>query len=219
MQTPHRIEEYKMTDFPILTREELNPDQRHWWNEITRGPRGFYCGGPDSKRVPDLYNAWLQFPELGQALHKLADALRVKKELNGKYRELLVLTTSAALGARTEYTFHIPFARNQGLSDEVISSICERRTPTFIEEDERVIYEANIQLLETATLTDPMRQAVIGLIGYPGLVQLMAAVMLYVITAYTTNVARVEVLDDFSADQNEMNAFWSGKSKTDLANT
>ena len=51
----------------------------------------------------------------------------------------------------------------------------------------------------------------IGLIGFKGLVQLIAAVSLYVITAYTTNVARVRLADDFSADPQKLKDFFAGK--------
>src|ERR1700740_1896778 len=112
-----------MTTFPILNRDLLETDdQRSFWDEITKGPRGFYCGGPDSKRLPDLYNAYMQFPELGRSSFRMADKIRQSKHLNGKLREIIVLTTSAVLGARVEYDFHIPFARDEGLSDAVIQA-------------------------------------------------------------------------------------------------
>ena len=43
--------------------------------------------------------------------------------------------------------------------------------------------------------------------------QLIAVTMQYVITANTTNVAKVEVLDDFSAQPDQLNDFYAGRSK------
>ena len=51
-----------MTHFPIVRNEGLNPAQQALWDELTLGPRGFYTGGPEARRLPDLYNAWMQFP-------------------------------------------------------------------------------------------------------------------------------------------------------------
>jgi len=203
-----------MEPFPVLGKDQLDAEQRALWDELTLGPRGFYTGGADATRVPDLYNAWLQFPEFGRLMLQLGDALRAKSALPGKLRELVVLTTSAYLGARVEYEFHIPFARNEGLSDELIAAIGERRTPLFADDAERIVYEANVQLLRTAALTEWTRQEAIALLGYPGLMQLIAAITLYAVTAYTTNVARVKLADDFSADPQMLKDFFAGKTSS-----
>jgi len=200
-----------MDKFPILGRDGLDAKQRALWDELTLGPRGFYTGGAEAERLPDLYNAWLQFPEFGQLMLRLGDQLRASCELPGRLRELVVLTTSAQLGARVEYEFHVPFAQNEGLPDTVITAIGEGETPAFDDETDRAVYEANVQLLRTATLTPQTREQVIGAIGYPGLVQLIAAVSLYVVTAYTTNVARVQLAEDFSADPEQLKDFFAGK--------
>ena len=200
-----------MTNFPVLSKANLDTEQRRLWDTLTLGSRGFYTGGADAKRLPDLYNAWLQFPEFGQVLLRLADALRASSNLSGKLRELVVLTTSARLGAYVEFDFHVPFAQNEGLSDATIAALRECAPPPFAEEEERIIYEANLQLLRDATLTERAREEVIATIGFPGLIQLIAAISLYVVTAYTTNVAKVRLADDFSADPEKLKQFFAGK--------
>jgi len=200
-----------MSEFPVFSKNDLDSEQRSLWDELTLGPRGFYTGGPDARRLPDLYNAWMQFPEFGKLMLRLGDELRAHTELPGKLRELIVLTTSAMLNARVEYEFHVPFARNEGLSDALIAAIGDGLEPTFSDEAERAVYEANVQLLRTAALTERTRDEVVKLIGFRGLVQLIAAVSLYLITAYTTNVARVKLADDFSADPDRLKDFFAGK--------
>jgi 4-carboxymuconolactone decarboxylase len=200
-----------MNEFPVLKKSDLDASQAALWDELTLGTRGFYTGGSAAQRLPDLYNAWLQFPEFGQLMLRLADELRKRSELPGKLRELVVLTTSAILGARVEYEFHIPFARNEGLSEAVILAIGEGREPSFAEDAERITYEAVVQLLRTATLTEDTRKEAIELMGFRGLIQLIAAVSLYLITAYTTNVARVKLAEDFSADPQRLKDFFAGK--------
>lgn len=200
-----------MDKFPVLKKDELDPPQRALWDELTLGPRGFYTGGPDAGRLPDLYNAWLQFPEFGQLMLRLGDELRTKTELPGKLRELVVLTTSARLGARVEYEFHLPFARNEGLPEAVIAAIGAGATPVFADEIERIVHEANVQLLESGRLGEHTRDAVIAALGHRGMMQLIAAITLYVVTAYTTNVARVKLAEDFSADPEKLKEFFSGR--------
>ena len=200
-----------MTHFPIVRNEGLDPAQQALWDELTLGPRGFYTGGAKAERLPDLYNAWMQFPALGEAMLRLGDELRAASELPGKLRELVVLTTSAQLGARVEYEFHVPFALNEGLSDAVVVAIGEGLEPAFADAVERIVYDANVQLLRTATLTERTREDVVRMLGYRGLMQLIAAVTLYVTTAYTTNVARVKLAEDFSADPEKLKDFFAGK--------
>lgn len=202
-----------MERFPILVKHALDTGQRALWDELTLGPRGFYTGGAEAERLPDLYNAWLQFPEFGELMLRLGDAIRAKTELPGKLRELVVLTTSALLGARVEFDFHVPFARSQGLSEALIAAIGEGEVPPFAEAAERIVYEANVQLLRTAALSPETREEAIAALGYPGLMQLIAAVTLYAVTAWTTNVARVKLADDFSADPERLRDFFAGTTK------
>jgi 4-carboxymuconolactone decarboxylase len=200
-----------MERFPVLTKADLDETQRKLWDELTLGPRGFYTGGAEAQRLPDLYNAWLQFPEFGELMIKFGDVLRTKAQLPGRFRELIVLTTSAMLGARVEFDFHVPFAQNEGLSDALIEAIRAGEVPPFADDLERVVFEANVQLLRSAMLTDATREEAIALLGYRGVTELIATVTLYVVTAYTTNVARVKLADDFSADPNRLKAFFAGK--------
>lgn len=200
-----------MEGFPQVTKDKLDPQQRELWDELTLGPRGFYTGGPDAERVPDLYNAWLQFPEFGKIMLQLGDAIRARQDLPGRLRELIVLVTSARLGAMVEFDFHVPFARNEGLSQDLIDAVRDGRMPPFADEAERAAYEANVQLLETATLEPATRDKLVSLIGYPGLVQLFSAVMLYVVTAWTSNVGRVKLAEGFSVDPDRLKDFFAGK--------
>jgi 4-carboxymuconolactone decarboxylase len=142
---------------------------------------------------------------------RMGDVLRTRTQLPGRFRELIVLTTSAMLGARVEFDFHVPFARNEGLSDAVIEALAVGEEPPFADERERVVHEANVQLLRTAHLTHETREEAIALLGYRGLTELIATVTLYVATAYTTNVARVKLAEDFSADPQRLKDFFAGK--------
>lgn len=201
----------RMERFPVLKKTELDAPQRALWDELTLGPRGFYTGGAEAERLPDLYNAWLQFPEFGELMLRLGDVLRTRTRLPGRLRELIVLTSSALLGARVEFDFHIPFARNEGLSDALIDAIGEGREPPFADAVERVVYQANVQLLRAATLSAETREEAIALLGHRGVTEVIAAVTLYAATAWTTNVARVELADDFSADPRMLKDFFAGK--------
>ncbi len=200
-----------MERFPVLGKDELDPAQRALWDELTLGPRGFYTGGAEAQRLPDLYNAWLQFPEFGDLMVKLGGAIRANTALPGKLRELIVLTTSAKLGALVEFDFHVPFAENEGLSGALIAALRAGSDPVFAGDDERIAHAANLQLLATGALEHDTREEAIAAFGYPGVMALIAIVSMYVVTAYTTNVARVKLAEDFSADPEQLKDFFAGK--------
>ncbi len=200
-----------MQEYPVLGKDELDAEQRAFWDELTLGPRGFYTGGEEAQRLPDLYNAWLQFPAFGKLMIDLGGAVRTNDALPGKLRELVVLVTSARLGAMVEFDFHIPFARNEGLSDALIEAIAEGREPPFGDEAERLAYRVNVELLSSGALLPATRTEALDLFGPRGVMLLVANVTLYVATAYTSNVARVLLAEDFAADPDALKDFFAGK--------
>ena len=204
-----------MERFPVLGKDQLDEKQRALWDELTLGPRGFYTGGAEATRLPDLYNAWLQFPEFGDLMVKLGGAIRANTALPGRLRELIVLTTSARLGAMVEFDFHVPFAENEGLAGDVIAALRAGTEPVFAADDERIAHAANLQLLATGALDHDTREEAIAAFGYPGMMALIAIVSMYVVTAYTTNVARVKLAEDFSADPEKLKDFFAGKDVAD----
>jgi 4-carboxymuconolactone decarboxylase len=200
-----------MERYPVLSKQDLDEKQRALWDELTLGPRGFYTGGAEAKRLPDLYNAWLQFPEFGKLMIDLGVKVRENGALPGKLRELVVLTTSAKLGAMVEFDFHVPFAENEGLSAGLIAALRENREPPFGDQSERIAWQVNVQLLHTGALEPQTREEAIAEFGYDGLMLLIANVTLYVATAYTTNIARVKLAEDFSADPDRLKDYFAGK--------
>jgi 4-carboxymuconolactone decarboxylase len=201
--------EARVERFPVLSKEDLDARQRALWDELTLGPRGFFTGGAEARRLPDLYNAWLQFPELGHLMLRLADQIREHPALPGKLREMVIITTAVLLNCRVEYEFHSPFARNEGLSDAVIAAIGAGAEPPFADEAERIVHEANLELVRTADIRPDLKAEVVRLVGLPGLMQLVAVVGLYTVVSHTSNVAGVKLADDFSADAGQLNQFFT----------
>jgi 4-carboxymuconolactone decarboxylase len=200
-----------MTTFPVLDKTCLDDKQKALWDELALGPRGVTTGGPATTRMPDLYNAWLQFPEFGHLMLRVADALRANDALDHKLRELVILTTSMLVNARVEYDFHAPLARNNGLGTRVIDAIGRGERPEFENDDERIIYQANVELVRAGSLSDSTRAAVVDAVGHRGLMLLIAVIGLYVIVGYTSNVADVQVLDGFAADDRKLADFYRGE--------
>lgn len=196
-----------MDKFPVFGKEGLSAAQQVFWDEITKGPKGFATGGPQAKHLPGLYNAWLPFPEFGLMMSRLGDEIRAKGGIPGKLREMVVITTSTLLESPLEYKVHSVFAKVEGLSEAVIKAIGEGRPPPFSDDAERVVYTANVELLKTGRLLPETREAMVKILGLPGLIQFIALVGLYVITSYTVNVAGAELPEDFKLDEEQIRAF------------
>ena len=81
---------------------------------------------------------------------------------------------------------------------------------TELDPDDTPAYNASILYLESQRRRNVANADKVHL-GHRGVMQLIAAVSLYVVTAYTTNVARVKLADDFSADPEKLKDFFAGK--------
>lgn len=200
-----------MDRFPVMRKAQLDERQRALWDELTLGPRGFYTGGPETAQLPDLYNAWMHLPAFGELMLRLGDTIRDDAEMPGHLRELMVLTTSAELGALVEFDFHVPFAQSQGLTPEAIAALREKRQPDFTREDERLVHRANLELLHSGALSGKTREGLLDLVGHRGAIEMIAIIGLYAVTAWTTNIACVQLAEDFSADPEELRAFFAGR--------
>ena len=85
-----------MTGYPVLGKDALDAEQRAFWDELTLGPRGFYTGGAEAERLPDLYNAWLQFPAFGKLMIDLGGAVRASPALPKRARRAVAACPHAA---------------------------------------------------------------------------------------------------------------------------
>jgi alkylhydroperoxidase family enzyme len=70
-----------------------------------------------------LYQALLNSPPVAEGWLKLFTAIRQKTALGGRYRELAILRVALLNGADYEYRAHLPFAIQEGLSQEQIDAL------------------------------------------------------------------------------------------------
>jgi len=70
-----------------------------------------------------LYQALLNSPPVAEGWLRLFTAIRQKTKLGGRYRELAILRVALLNGADYEYRAHLPFALQEGMSQEQIDAI------------------------------------------------------------------------------------------------
>src|SRR5207253_2989405 len=81
--------------------------------------------------------------------------------------ELIVLITVRHAGAAYAWAVHDPLARKAGVSGDVVDAIHAKRKPSFTKPDEKAIYQAVTELLNTNKIGDAAYQALIQQFGLP----------------------------------------------------
>lgn len=104
------------------------------------------------KRVGGPFAIWLRIPNLAHTANELTLALRENGKLEKRLFELIVLIVVRHWSAQYAWSAHEPNAVAAGLSPDVIAAIREKRMPDFKQADERLIYEAVSELLDTKEL-------------------------------------------------------------------
>lgn len=74
-------------------------------------------------RMLNLYQMLLNSPPLAEGWLNLFTAIRQKCELDGIYRELVILRVAIINGAEYEYRVHVPFALSEGLTEAQIGAL------------------------------------------------------------------------------------------------
>ncbi len=168
---------------PRLRPEQLTPDQRRLYDEMTGGPRN---NGRRSFPLTDgdgvltgPFNAMLASPVVGTALQRLGAAIRYQTELPDQVRELVILMVSAHLGSEYEWYVHEPIARNSGLSDEVITAIKDGLRPPFADTAQQAAHDLTIAVLRSEDIPNPQFAAAVEALGTQGVFEISTIVGYY----------------------------------------
>lgn len=176
-----------MSRLPELDPETMSPEQRQVYDDIISGPRG---------KIQGPFNSWLRSPELCGHAQRLGAFCRFGSSLPPRLSELAILTVARHMTCQVEWYLHEPIAREAGVSEAVIAAIQARRDPGFENEDERVVYTAAKNLLETHRMSDQAYADALQYLGERGVVDLVGVVGYYIFVALTLNGFEVPVPDD-----------------------
>jgi 4-carboxymuconolactone decarboxylase len=135
--------------------DELTPEQKTLHADLLR----------TRKRLSGPFVVWLHTPAIAHGANMLAQALRENGKLDRRLFELIVLTVARHWTAQYAWYSHEPAALAAGLSPKVIAAIGERRRPEFEKADERLVYQAVGELLDTKDLSAPAYDALLQHFG------------------------------------------------------
>jgi 4-carboxymuconolactone decarboxylase len=107
--------------------------------------------------------------------------------LSDAHAELAILVTARHWTAHFEWYAHKRFALNAGLDPAIIEDIKNRRTPTFGETKERVIYDVAKSLHEAQGLSKALYDDAVEVLGAKTLAEIIGLCGYYTMVSMTLN--------------------------------
>lgn len=137
------------------------------------------------------FSVLMHNPPLADAVNRVVDAVRKDGKLEKRLYELVVLIAVRHASAGYAWAVHDPLGRKAGLTDEVVDAIRDRRKPAFTKHDEKAIYEAVTELLNTNKISDATYQTLIQIFGLREAVEIVTCAGLYCLLGCVINTFEV----------------------------
>lgn len=161
----------------VERREQLAPEHQAVWDAI--GASRGHVAGP--------FAALLHSPDIAARVAHLGAYIRFQSRLDGRERELAILTVARTFDCRYEWAAHVREARRVGLREEAIETVREGRVPAGLSAEEAQIVGYARQLLTDHRAEAATFAALRDRLGVERLVELTATVGYYAMLACTLN--------------------------------
>jgi 4-carboxymuconolactone decarboxylase len=169
--------------FPILSPDQMTPQQREVAEAIASGPRKS-LGGP--------FNAWLRSPELADRAQKVGEYIRFNSSVPKRLNEFAILITARAWDAEYEWYAHYPLALAAGLKPDVAADLANHKRPAAMAADEAAVYDFLTELRRDRRVSDPTYARAKAILGQKGVIDLIGVAGYYDLVSMTLNVAEVK---------------------------
>ncbi len=182
--------------FPILTRDQLTPEQSKLVSTLLAGPRG--GGDTSAAAVANLmangpFNAWARSPDLGDRLQKVGEYIRFNTSIPLRLNEFAILITARHWTSQYEWFAHLPLALKAGLDPKIAAELAQNQRPANMKDDEAAVYEFCTELHRNKNVSDATYQRATALFGEKGVMDLIGVSGYYTAVSMTLNVADVKL--------------------------
>ena len=171
-----------MARIPLLTSDELGPEQRQVHDRIVGNRKG---------HMPVAYRALIHNPELADKWQMFGELLRYRTSLSLRLSELAILLVAHHYHCRHEWSAHEPLARKAGVPAHVIQAIATGIKPEDLQPDEEAVVDYCTDLLENHSVRDSIYQKALGVFGTVAIVELTALLGFYTMVAMTLNAHEI----------------------------
>lgn len=163
---------------PLLTREEMNPQQQELYDAVVSGPRGEMIGP---------LRAAIHSPELAALWSGFGEFLRFRTSLPKRLNELAIIVTGRRWTSQVEWWVHARACAAAGVPQPAIDAIRTLRSPHFSEPADFEVYEFTRLLQHTGQVPAAVYAAVRDRWGTRGVVELGAVIGYYTMVCMTLN--------------------------------
>jgi len=186
-------------------RERLPPLPESAWTEEQRAAVKAFSEG---RGYAPLGPFWvlLYSPEVMLRAKAMGDYLRYRNSLPKDISELVILMTAREWTQQFEWGHHVVFAREAGLSDQVIDAIAEGRRPDGMSLREAVAWDFTRELLANRRVSDATYGRAKDQFGEKGVVDMAAVSGYYTMLAMVMNVAETPA----PVDRDDRIKVWTG---------
>ena len=174
-----------MARVPFATRENMDAAGQAVWDEIETSRGG----------VQRNYAALLNNPQASSNFAHLGGYVRFETPLPPRVKAVAVLTAAREACGHYVWTVNQPAARNAGLTDSEIAAIHEYRSPAGLSGDDAAVSQFVIELLRQHRVADATFEAVRGIIGDAGIVDMLVVIAYYHGLAHSLQALQVELPD------------------------
>jgi 4-carboxymuconolactone decarboxylase len=164
---------------PEFDANAASADQKAVLDEILSGPRG-NLNGP--------FLGWIHSPELAQHAQRLGAFCRYKTGLPLRLSELAILVTASRWQAQAEWFIHYPIAIEAGVRAEDAEAIRDSRTPSFVDDDDALIYAFATELYDAKRVSGATYDKTVERFGHETTINLVGLLGYYALVAMTLNV-------------------------------
>ena len=162
-----------MSRIPLITtRDQLDPDARDAYERIVES-RG---------EMVRPFQVLLHAPAMARLVAELGHVIRFESHLADADRELVTLATGRARGCSFVWESHLQAAVAAGIPPDTIAKLEGDRRG--LGEREEALVSFVDELRETGTVSDRTFRAVHGLLGTPGVVELVLTIGYYTMVGY-----------------------------------
>ncbi len=178
-----------MTRFEILTREEMNAEQRKVHDE-NKASGGRLRGGP--------YWAYIQNPEF-MGLHKAMNDYVRDSSLTKRERQIVVLAVVRYWSAAYPWALQARLSLAEGVEQEIIDAINAGERLRLNDPGEQAAYDVACDLVAEKGLSDVVYAAAEKQFGLAKLVDVVSCIGFYSMLCCTANAFDITPPDDAPA--------------------
>jgi alkylhydroperoxidase family enzyme len=175
---------------------DLTDAQRELYDLYTTGPRvapqsPFSLVGADG-RLQGPPAVWIISPVFGKALQQIGSAVRFGSRLPARAREIAILLVGHHHRSAFELYAHERAGTAAGLTDADLAALAARKEPTELSDVESCIFRTTLRILDHGTLDEDEYRDAAGVLGAPGLLELVTIVGYYNMVAWQLAVFDIQ---------------------------